>query len=247
MKEKRPWSNQLEIEEQTLRRLSSVYRGLIALIFSVGFALAFTSLIDPSLPINIISFFFPDEPNEIAGLLRISPQILLILYGTLTVFIAFLMYLLENYISLSTPPKKLLNSSLTLRLITIISFTTTFIAVRAIVAISGVVGPGTTGSAGGLPVIQIALPGFRVHHYIFGVLILIYTTYRMLFHENYSEKLMATLYGVGLGLFIDEIGLILSQGKYFTLSTYIFATLFATLFLTGLYIDIKTHRKQETA
>lgn len=49
------------------------------------------------------------------------------------------------------------------------------------------------------------------------------------FHDNYSEKRMAILSGVGLGLFIDEIGLILTEGAYFTTSTYVFATVFAAV------------------
>lgn len=225
--------------------ITKYYHYLTFLVFSTGIALAFTSLIDPHLPIAIVHLIFPDEPYDTAQLLKVSPGIILFLYGILTTGASILMYLIERTLSIDRSLSTLWESSLTSRMLTANSFIATFVFVRAVVAVSGVVGPGTVGHAGAIPVIQIALPGFRIHHYMFGMLTMIFIIYRMLFHESYSEKLMSVLFGVSLGLFIDEVGLILTQGDYFTLSTYVFAVVFATILFIGIYSEIESHGQSD--
>ena len=232
-----------QLNEDALFR---AYHWVTVAVFSLGAALLVTSLIAPQLPLQLIRAVFPDEPAGVATLLRISPQVLLMLYGALMLLVAAFLVLAGRSVTMEDESVSTLsNGSLSLRFLALLSFSITFISVRAIVALSGIVGPKSSGTAGGLPVIEISVPGFEVDHFFIGFLILVIVGYRVLFQNGYSEKRMAILYGAGLGIFVDEIGLLLTEGDYFTVSTYVFATIFATAFLFGIYWDLRTKNQQQ--
>lgn len=224
--------------------LIDYYRILTVIVFSIGSALLITSIIDPQLPIQIISTFLPQEPSQDAQLLQISQQALLILYGLLVVLVSIFMRFLEHYFMKTEGPVfRIPDEPLSLKFITLISFSATFIGVRLLVTLSGIIGEGKSGLAGFIPVNELWLAGYHIHHFFLGFVILSIVGWITLFWKDYSKKIVAVLYGAGLGIFVDEIGMLLTEGNYFTVSTYVFATILAVAFLIGIYWELKTYQE----
>lgn len=81
---------------------------------------------------------------------------------------------------------------------------------------------------------NIILFGYHIHHFYIGIaLICIAGWLSIVGSEILSRKKLAVLYGVGLGLFMDEIGLLLTWGDYFSSLSYSLS-----LFLAGLFLNI---------
>ncbi|MFW6007495.1 MAG: hypothetical protein ACOC4G_11300 [Bacillota bacterium] len=81
---------------------------------------------------------------------------------------------------------------------------------------------------------NVILFGYHIHHFYFGIL-LIFIAGGMAItgSEMFSRKQLAVFYGIGLGLFMDEIGLLLTWGDYWSRLSYIL-----TLFLGGIFLNI---------
>ncbi len=81
---------------------------------------------------------------------------------------------------------------------------------------------------------NIILFGFHIHHFYFGIILLILSGGLAIVERPYiKNRSLGIIYGVGLGLFLDEIGLLLTWGDYFSGLTYII-----TLFVLGIMFNI---------
>ncbi|MFA9517007.1 hypothetical protein ACERIT_07290 [Halopenitus sp. H-Gu1] len=202
-----------------------------------------STFLAPTLLIRLISLVFPDEPAEIAGLLEITSQTLLLLYGVLSVSVAAILAgVTHGYRRSHEQQSERPRRQTTLQFLVAGSFAVAFLGARTLVTLSGIVGTTVDGSAGAIPVRELWVWGYHVHHFYIGFALLVFVGWLAVFRETYSRRIAAVLYGLGLGIFVDEIGMLLTEGNYFMLSTYFIAVLFTSLFLAGFYWDLRTHR-----
>ena len=81
---------------------------------------------------------------------------------------------------------------------------------------------------------NIILFGYHIHHFYFGVLFISIAGWiAIVGSKTFNRKHAALLYGWGLGLFMDEIGLLLTWGDYYSSLTYLLS-----LFLVGIFLNI---------
>ncbi|UMZ74813.1 hypothetical protein [Natranaerofaba carboxydovora] len=81
---------------------------------------------------------------------------------------------------------------------------------------------------------NIILFGYHIHHFYFGIALICIAGWLALVGSEFLKKQhIAFLYGTGLGLFMDEIGLLLTWGDYYSSLTYLIS-----LFLAGILVNI---------
>lgn len=81
---------------------------------------------------------------------------------------------------------------------------------------------------------NIILFGYHIHHFYIGIaLICLAGWWALVGVRRLSLRHLAVMYGVGLGLFFDEIGLLLTWGDYYSRLTY-----YLSLFLSAVFLNI---------
>ena len=89
------------------------------------------------------------------------------------------------------------------------------------------------------PACQLWVKGYRVHHFFFGIGLLVIGGW--LGHIQCGQRLVtwisAGLYGGGLGLIVDEFGLLLTFGDYWAIQSYIFFVLISLFLLITLLFE----------
>jgi hypothetical protein len=92
---------------------------------------------------------------------------------------------------------------------------------------------------------NIILFGYHLHHFYLGILLICIAGWLSIIGSSrFSRKKTAVIYGVGLGLFMDEIGLLLTWGDYYSSLSYSLSIFLAGIFLNVLFfhhfwIDLK--------
>ncbi|MGM0508231.1 MAG: hypothetical protein ACQERZ_03585 [Fusobacteriota bacterium] len=121
-----------------------------------------------------------------------------------------------------------------------ISYLITFLTIRLMVIIAGsaesefakVAKEGMTPDSKFYIGRNIILFGHHIHHFYFGiVLIAIAGWIAIVKKPEISLEKLAITYGIGLGLFMDEIGLLLTWGDYYSDLTYQLSLLLGGIFL----------------
>lgn len=119
-----------------------------------------------------------------------------------------------------------------------------FIAIRLAVSIAGSAESefAQAAKAGGLPEAQfyigsnIILFGYHIHHFYFGILLICIATWLAIVGTKiFSTDHIALMYGAGLGLFLDEIGPLLTWGDYYSSLSYTISLFVLALFLNILF------------
>ena len=83
---------------------------------------------------------------------------------------------------------------------------------------------------------NVILFGYHIHHFYFGFILICYAAWMAIVHtETMDRKLMAVLFGSGLGLFMDEIGMLLTWGRYHNQLTLVLSALVALSFLNVIF------------
>lgn len=121
-----------------------------------------------------------------------------------------------------------------------ISYLASFLAIRLLVILAGSAESEFADAArwGLLPEIDfyigrnIILFGYHIHHFYLGILLICLAGWLSIVESRYfSRRYLAVIYGAGLGLFMDEIGLLLTWGDYYSSTTYLLSMLLAVIFL----------------
>jgi hypothetical protein len=231
----------LGLDEGRVRAL----RGLSTLGIVAGFSIVASALLFPRFPSAFLDLVLGDY-GHLMDALVVSDRVFSLIAGftalsfSAIVHFAFDLYLgvFENISSYSRRSR--------LRMLVLTSFFLSFVIARVAVVLSGIVGPETvSGTAGWLPVNEIWISGYHIHHFFFGFLALAASGWIMLFHEEFPDYYAGVLYGTGLGIFLDEFGMLLTEGDYFASSSYFAAMTFLSLLLLGVYWDRKTYEGLE--
>lgn len=81
---------------------------------------------------------------------------------------------------------------------------------------------------------NIILFGYHIHHFYFGIALIALAGWFSITNTGFKSKnRLAASYGIGLGLLMDEIGLLLTWGDYYSSLTYILS-----IFLLGIFLNI---------
>lgn len=79
---------------------------------------------------------------------------------------------------------------------------------------------------------NIVLFGYHIHHFYFGILMIAVIGWFSITGTGFRSKTrLAVFYGIGLGLLMDEIGLLLTWGNYYSSLTYILSMILLGIFL----------------
>lgn len=93
------------------------------------------------------------------------------------------------------------------------SFTLTFLIARGLVYLSDIKNT--------LPDVYFSLFGYHLHHFNLGILAMGFAGYAAITNLKIPKKILAILFGFGLGLTVDEFGLLISlQDDYWLRQTY---------------------------
>ncbi len=126
----------------------------------------------------------------------------------------------------------------TIFLITI-SYFLSFLFIRLAVIIAGSAGSAASMAAKEGEVsfyigTNVILFGYHIHHFYFGIALIAIAAWLAIVGSNYFSKThVALMYGTGLGLFMDEIGLLLTWGDYYSSLSYTLS-----LFVGGVFLNV---------
>lgn len=85
---------------------------------------------------------------------------------------------------------------------------------------------------------NIILFGYHIHHFYIGVLLICVAGWLSITeNKRFLKKHLAIIYGAGLGLFFDEIGLLLTWGDYYSRLTYLLSLLLAGIFFNIIFFS----------
>ncbi len=225
--------DRFHIDDSRVRQL----RRLSTLGIALGFTIIVSNFIFPRLP-AILMGFLPIDYHGIAEALLLDEAAAGLILGSFILLFSSVMHLsLDIYLDTVGVPWRFKGDEF-LKLLGAVSFALSFLTARVLVVLSGIVGVESDfGMAGFIPVREIWFQGYHIHHFFFGFLALTYVGWKTVFSRDFSPPRMAVLYGAGLGIFVDEIGMLLTEGDYFATSSYFVAIVFMSLVLAGLHWD----------
>ncbi len=94
------------------------------------------------------------------------------------------------------------------------------------------------------PTRSLFIKGYHIHHFFFGIILICITGWVALVSDRKSlQRLSAVIYGIGLGMLLDEIGLLLTCGTigigcdYWHRTSYDFFIIAIVLFLAAIYFE----------
>lgn len=206
----------------------------------LGVSIIVSALIFPRFPARVFAFVLGDY-TALLDALVVSERLFSLLAGVLILTVASLVHFVLDMYMGTLGAFWNFSGDAFLRLVVLCSFVIAFAAARIFVILSGIVGPSTGGSAGWLPISEVWVRGYHVHHFFFGFLFLVVAGWAALF-DRLSRLVNAVLYGVGLGIFVDEFGLLLTEGEYFASASYFVAIVLVSLILVGIYWDRLSER-----
>ncbi len=221
-----------------------LYRALALIVFSAGLSLVVVTLLVPDTAVAGVRYLVSEEVLALADDLRVSQRFLVVLYGILVSAVAAAFYLFTKGFVASVRHDEVSAHQVGLRFVVFVSFAVGFVGARAVVVGADLVGEETeSGTFLGLPIHQLDFGTVHLHHYFYGFVTLAVVGWIAVFRDGYSKRLVAVLYGLGMGVFLDEVGMLLTGGAYFSRSTYFAVVLFVAVFFVALYWDL---RKQDT-
>ncbi len=135
-----------------------------------------------------------------------------------------------------------------------VSYLISFITIRLLVLIVGAANtPFAQTVNEGLPEVNFAIGrnivlfGYHIHHFYIGVILIAIAGWFSLVEDNNEKETnkLALIYGTGLGLFMDEIGLLLTWGDYYSGLSYLLGIFLLGVFLNILYFPSFWKRHKE--
>lgn len=215
-------------------------QALLWIALAAGLSLTAAGLLEPLWPLRFLSEHLPGLLTAPLEWLGLSATTALIVYGilltgaALAVFGAAVAWARAQHRDVHAEVRE----SMVLRLLALVGFVCGFVGARAIVVAGGLAQPGVSGPSGGggfeLPFREIWIQGYHVHHFFFGFLILAVVSWIAVFHPGQHRRWLAALYGIGMGVFVDEWGLLVTWGDYYARSSWFIAVLFLAILVTGM-------------
>ena len=215
-----------------------ILRSICTLGIVLGFSATISALLFPQYPSAFYSVILGGYADVFMNALVVEEQLFSLITGFSLLSISLILHFLIDFYLGALEDVSLYPEKARIRMVVLSTFFLSFLIARVAVILSGIVGPEkASGMALFLPVSEIWVSGYHVHHFFFGFLALTLAGWILLFRKNVSKYYAALLYGTGLGIFIDEFGMLLTEGDYFASSSYFAAMTFISLLLVGVYWD----------
>lgn len=221
---------------------------LVRILVAMGTGFIIASILNPAGTSRVIGMILYD-PDFLSNQFKLGETWILLGFGLGLIIFGILlytfMYLTEYHFRLflqklrKNQIKEIYRRGhsqlLELQFIITISFLITFIASRAIVVAAGE----------SKPSLELWVGNYHVHHFFFGLLLLSISGWISLVESQKKyKKISAILYGGGLGLLIDEFGLLLTWGNYWATQSYIFSIIVIFIFLSIILYEHNRERKR---
>lgn len=210
----------------------------------IGFSATVSALLFPRFPAAFYSFVLGSYAERFMTALAVEEQLFSLIAGISLLSISSILHFLIDVYLGALEEVSSYSEKARLRMIVLSTFFLSFVVARVAVILSGIVGPETaSGKAGFITINEIWISGYHIHHFFFGFLALMLAGWLLLFRRDFSRYYAGALYGTGLGIFMDEFGMLLTEGDYFAASSYFAAMTFLSLLLVGVYWDSMTSEK----
>lgn len=183
-----------------------------------GSGLIAGALIDAVVFLDILDKFTRGKAIEAAVLLRLG-------YDSTLIFIGYIILaLLKSIFSLLRNDSVKPNAQkLQIQFIILLAFIISFFVARIFVILLDL--PST-------PTFEFWLKGYRIHHFFYGIGLTVVGGWLGHTHSGRNiTRFSAALYGTGFGLIVDEFGLLLTFGDYWSAQSYLFFVLISLLLL----------------
>ncbi len=222
--------------------------GLVRILIAMGAGFIIASILNPAGTSRLIGMILYN-PYFLSNQFKLGETWILLGFGLGLIIFGILlstfMYLTEYHFKLflqklrKNQIKEIYRRGhsqlLELQFIITISFLITFTISRAIVVTAGE----------SKPSLELWVGNYHVHHFFFGLLLLSISGWISLVESQKKyKKISAMLYGGGLGLLIDEIGLLLTWGNYWATQSYIFGIIVIFIFLSIILYEYNRERKR---
>lgn len=205
--------------------------GLIA----AGATLALAAILVPQWPLLLLLDLVPGLVMSTVTGLEVRPRTAVALYGlALTLAAGLLFWAFERRMGGGSEAQRRLRRRMRVRFLALVSFVVGFVGARAVVVLGGLANTEELDQAGLLPFEQIWLFGHHIHHFFLGFLLLAVVGWLAVFGEQVRQEVLAVLYGLGMGIFVDEFGFLLTWGDYYAYQTWFVATLFLSILMAGI-------------
>ncbi len=94
---------------------------------------------------------------------------------------------------------------------------------------------------------NIILFGYHIHHFYFGVVLIVISGWLAIVgRPKVRKETLALIFGAGLGLFMDEVGLLLTWGDYASRLSYLLGVLLLAIILNLIYFPRFWRKIRET-
>ncbi len=240
----RAWSNKVAAY---LKDPWTVSRGLTLVFLAIGLTLLLSALISPLWILGIAFRYAPEIIVDLVDLSGLSSQQLLIAYGAALTLAAVALFVTSEVTARRKEGHPAhLREQMLLGFLATGAFVAGFVGARAIVMLSGIAtsGGASSGSAAGIPVRELWLGGYHIHHFFYGFLLLVAAGGISLFFPSVSRRWTAVLYGLGIGIFVDEWGLLVTMGDYHARSSWFAGITFLSLFVLALIVTFGQVREE---
>lgn len=224
--------------------------GFVRIIIAMGAGFIIASLLNPGGTSRLIENILYN-PHSLSDEFKLDETWILLGFGTGLIIFGILlytfMYLTEYRFKLLLQKlkksqvielqKKEHSQLLELQFIITLSFLITFTSSRALVVMAGE----------SKPSLELWIGNYHIHHFFIGIILLSISGWMGLAGNRKKYKyISAMLYGGGLGLLIDEVGLLLTWGNYFARQSYVFGVIVIFIFLSIILYEHSRARKKIT-
>lgn len=229
-------SRRLTQLRENLGGAATVSQALAWVAIAGGVTLLVGAFLEPQWLIRLFLDHLPGGLFWLIDLLDIQATTVLGLYGGALTLVAVGVFVAVQRRQWADEDRlAALREHLSLRFLVAVSFVIGFVGARAVVIMGGLAGDSTPSRAAeSLPIGEIWLQGYHIHHFFFGFAALVLVGWLALFYPSLDRRWLAILYGLGMGIFVDEIGLLVTWGEYYARSTWFVAALFLSIVVAGM-------------
>lgn len=216
-------------------RRRTIYEVLLFVLIAAGVTLLVSALLEPQWAVILFLDHVPGLVMRTIGWLKVRPKTAVAIYGgLLTVGALGLFAIVERRARADITHYTRMREPVLLRFLVASGFLAGFTGARAVVVIGGLASTGGVLTAGLALFQQIWILGYHIHHFFIGFFLLVVAGWGALLRPEVSRRWLAVLYGLGVGIFVDEAGFLLTWGDYYARQSWFVAVTFLTVLLAAM-------------
>lgn len=221
--------------ERLLERRRLVSTLVLFSVAAAGVTLVASAVLEPQWAVIL---FLDHVPGLVMGTIRwlkVRPKTAVALYGAiLSVGALGVFGIVEWRARADVRRYTQLREPVLLRFLITAGFVAGFIGARAVVVLGGLATTQGALTAGIGLFQQLWIFGFHIHHFFIGFLLVMLAGWGALLHPQISRRWLAVLYGIGAGVFMDEVGFLLTWGDYYARQSWFVAVTFLSVLVAAM-------------